>query len=256
MESLIDSKTKAILVNNPSNPTGSNYSRAHLLDILRVAHRHRLPIIADEIYAHMVWNGPFYALADLSDLVGGVPILSCGGIAKRFLVPGWRLGWVAIYDRHNAFKEVKEACNRLAQLLLGANSLVQAALPEILSKCDASYYDTLNRTLQNHSETIAKRCNAIPGLQATTPQGAMYLMVRVDCAMFGCKDDRDFAQKLLSESLVFVLPGACFQAPGFIRIVYCAPIAMLLEAADRMVDFCNRHRRASVVSATASTSGT
>ena len=100
---MIDANTVSIVVTNPSNPCGSVYSKKHLLDILAVAERHFLPIIGDEIYDGMVFKGQqFYSLASLSK---NVPILSCGGIAKRYLVPGWRVGWILIYDKNETFKK-------------------------------------------------------------------------------------------------------------------------------------------------------
>lgn len=120
MESLIDSNTVAILVNNPSNPCGSVYSKQHLLEIINVAKRHRLPIIADEVYGEMVRNSlirnrsyyrvwfikvfpgqEFYYMAQLSD---SVPILSCNALSKRFILPGWRFGWIAIHDPKDHLK--------------------------------------------------------------------------------------------------------------------------------------------------------
>lgn len=101
MESLISPKTRAILVNNPSNPCGSNYSAEHLKEILKLAEKHHLPIISDEIYAHMAFSGEkFHSLTELSD---NVPLLVCGGLAKRYMVPGWRVGWVTVCDRNGIF---------------------------------------------------------------------------------------------------------------------------------------------------------
>ena len=99
LNDLVDDKTVAILVNNPSNPCGSVYSKKHLLDIIRIAEKHKLPIIADEVYGDMVFPGnDFYYMAELSD---NVPILSCNAISKRFILPGWRFGWIAIHDPKN-----------------------------------------------------------------------------------------------------------------------------------------------------------
>lgn len=96
LDRLVDAKTKAILVNNPSNPCGSVYSKSHLESILRIAQKHHLPILADEIYWDMVFSDEkFIPLARLSQ---EVPIISIGAISKRFLVPGWRLGWIMIFD--------------------------------------------------------------------------------------------------------------------------------------------------------------
>ncbi|KAF4526292.1 hypothetical protein B566_EDAN013653 [Ephemera danica] len=106
LESVVDSNTAAIVVNNPSNPCGSVYSREHLADIVTVAERARVPIIADEIYEHFVFSDQqFHPMASVSR---NVPILSCSGLTKRFLVPGWRMGWIIIHDRNGVFdKEVR-----------------------------------------------------------------------------------------------------------------------------------------------------
>lgn len=118
LETLIDTRTRAVLINNPSNPCGAVYSEEHLQDLIDLCERHHLPIIADEIYADMVrrkrlfggeimryskvfTNNTFHFLGALSK---NVPILSCGGIAKRFICPGWRVGWIVIHDRHSLFQ--------------------------------------------------------------------------------------------------------------------------------------------------------
>lgn len=115
LDSLIDENTACILVNSPSNPCGSVYSKAHLLEILagtqtrsclthKVAEKHSLPIISDEIYAEMTFKGhEFHPIATLTKTV---PVLTTGGLAKRWLVPGWRVGWIFIHDRGNRFAQV------------------------------------------------------------------------------------------------------------------------------------------------------
>ena len=102
--SLVDDRTRAIVVNNPSNPCGSVYSRDHLQEIVDFAHRNRLPIIADEIYDDMVFaDQSFVPIAEVSSQV---PVLAIGGISKKYVAPGWRLGWVIIHDREDRFREV------------------------------------------------------------------------------------------------------------------------------------------------------
>ena len=102
MEQLIDNDSVAIVIVNPSNPCGSVYSKQHLLDILAVAEKHNLPIIADEIYNGLVFKGQHtYPIASLSK---NVPVLSCGGLGKKYLIPGWRVGWILIHDRNGRFK--------------------------------------------------------------------------------------------------------------------------------------------------------
>ena len=120
LESSIDAQTRAIIINNPSNPCGAVYTEAHLRALIQICERNHIPIIADEIYADMVrrvvhrdkrihcslsfqvfTNHSFHFLAALSEKV---PVLSCGGISKRFICPGWRVGWIAIHDRQNLFR--------------------------------------------------------------------------------------------------------------------------------------------------------
>ena len=104
LESLVDSSTRAILVNNPSNPCGSVFSKDHLMEILALAERHKLPIISDEVYEYMVFPpAVFHPLASLST---SVPILTCTGMAKKFIVPGWRIGWVLIHSPNQILDEV------------------------------------------------------------------------------------------------------------------------------------------------------
>ncbi|XP_063236901.1 tyrosine aminotransferase isoform X2 [Bacillus rossius redtenbacheri] len=107
MEQQIDKNTALLVVTNPSNPCGSVYSRRHLMDILEVARRNYLPVLADEIYEHMVFPGKeFISMGSLSQ---DVPILVCSGLAKRFLVPGWRIGWIIIHDRNGILQKENNA---------------------------------------------------------------------------------------------------------------------------------------------------
>lgn len=106
MESLIDENTAALILINPSNPCGSVFRREHLLDIIAIAEKYCVPIIADEIYEHFVFPGIEYH--SVSSLSQNVPVLTCGGLTKRFLVPGWRLGWIVIHDRNNVFDGIRK----------------------------------------------------------------------------------------------------------------------------------------------------
>ena len=100
MESIIDANTVAIVINNPSNPCGSVFDAKHLRAILDIAEKYCLPIIADEIYEHFVFEGSGKQYIPIAKLSKNVPVLSCGGLTKRYLVPGWRLGWITVHDRN------------------------------------------------------------------------------------------------------------------------------------------------------------
>lgn len=227
MESLMDENTSAMVVNNPSNPCGSVYSQEHLRAILAVAERHRVPVIADEIYGNMVFSGAtFFPMATLTDTV---PILAAGGIAKEFLVPGWRVGWLLVHDKKGAFAEVKPGLMRLSQLILGANAIVQSALPAILAPESGSaeamaleaFHAETTATLERHAALTVEAMLGVHGLRVVEPQGAMYVMIGIDPTAFkDIADDLEFTQKLLTEESVFMLPGQAFMMPMFARIVF------------------------------------
>ncbi|XP_076163991.1 tyrosine aminotransferase isoform X2 [Ptiloglossa arizonensis] len=240
LESQIDESTAAIIINNPSNPCGSVFSRDHTLDILDVAARYYIPIIADEIYEHMVFPGrTFHSLASLSS---EVPILSCSGLTKRFLVPGWRMGWIIIHDRQNVLeKEIRKALHCLSQRIIGSNTLIQGALPAILRNTPQKFYDDVMRTLHNHSKLAYNCIIKIPGLKPIMPDGAMYMMVYIDLPCFPeFNSDLEFVQQLLMEESVFCLPGQCFDYPSYMRLVITVPMDMLEEACRRIQQFCER----------------
>jgi tyrosine aminotransferase len=139
MESLINGKTRAILLNSPGNPCGNVFSKEHILDILKIAEHHKLPIIADEVYEHFVFPGvKFHPVASLST---NVPVLTCSGLTKRFLMPGIRMGWIVINDRAEKLGKVRRGLETIAGRNFGPSSVVQRALPKILGKIPQSFFD-------------------------------------------------------------------------------------------------------------------
>lgn len=139
MESSINEKTKAIIINNPGNPCGNVFSREHILEILDVAERHKIPIISDEVYEFFTFPGvKFYSTASLSI---NVPILTCSGLTKRFLLPGIRMGWLIINDRNNSFADVRLGLLNIAGRNFWPSSTVQLALPAILKNTPQEFFD-------------------------------------------------------------------------------------------------------------------
>ncbi|KAJ1967578.1 hypothetical protein IWQ62_001770 [Dispira parvispora] len=247
-ESLIDDNTAAVIINNPSNPCGSVFSRTHLLAILAVCERNHVPIIADEIYADIVFDSSategsienvFYPISSLTQTV---PILTVGGLAKQWLVPGWRMGWILIHDRQNLFSQVRKGLFALSTLILGPNTLIQAAIPDIFANVPSSFLQDTITTLSEHARVCQQRLAQIPGLKVVMPQGAMYMMVGLQMDEFRDIDnDVDFASRLNLEESVEVLPGQCFNYPNYFRIVLTPPVDKLEEACHRLERFCHHH---------------
>ncbi|PIO32536.1 hypothetical protein AB205_0192350 [Aquarana catesbeiana] len=241
MESLVDDKTACIIVNNPSNPCGSVFSKKHLQKIIAVASRQCVPILADEIYGDMVFEyGAFKALAPLST---NVPILSCGGLAKRWLVPGWRMGWILIHDRKDIFgKEIREGLVRLSQRILGPCTIVQGALDHIINRTPQHFYDNTINFIKSNADLCYNTLSTVPGLCPVRPAGAMYLMVGIDMEHFPeFESDVDFTERMISEQSVFCLPATCFEYPNYFRIVLTVPDELMVEACRRIREFCLEH---------------
>jgi tyrosine aminotransferase len=163
------------------------------------------------------------------------------------------LGWVVVYDRHGALADVRDGFYRLSQLILGANSLIQRAIPRILTPEQGSadersltaHREATIELLETNARFTFERLRTVPGLEPITPQGAMYVMVRVDADSFDdtINSGMDFVQALLDEEAVFVLPGKCFGVDSFFRIVFTAPIEVLRQAYDSIETFCTRHAK-------------
>jgi len=241
MEALIDQNTAAIVVNSPSNPCGSVFSVPHLKNILAIAEKYKVPIIADEIYEHFVFPGETYV--PIASLTTTVPVLSCSGLTKRFLVPGWRLGWIIIYDRNHVFdQEIRRGLMCMSQRIIGSNTFIQGALPTILKKTPKSFFENAINVIKQNAELAFKKLRNTPGLLPIMPRGAMYMMVKVDMDRFPqFTTDLQFIEKLVSEESVHCMPGKCFNYPGYMRLVLTLPINLLTQALDRIHSFCSRN---------------
>ncbi|OMH82842.1 Tyrosine aminotransferase [Zancudomyces culisetae] len=244
LESLIDSRTRAVLINNPSNPCGSNFSKEHLLDILALCEKYHIPVITDEIYHGMVFTGEvFYPLSTISE---SVPVLTVGGLAKQYLVPGWRVGWVTLHDPLKVFSPIKKGLSSLSDMLITVTSFIQKAIPAILdpSNVTEEFHADVRSRLEQHATICEQRLNSIPGLKAATkPQGSMYVMGLVDYSKFRPEvaDYFSFFHALKHEENVSILPGDLFDFPDSFRFVITPPPELLNEAFDRIHAFCTRH---------------
>ncbi|GAA5860630.1 hypothetical protein JCM1840_000323 [Sporobolomyces johnsonii] len=259
LESLIDENTAFVMLNNPSNPCGSNWSEAHLRDIAEVMARHQVVVIADEVYAGLAWDvsGPTPPSASAprvegkfnrgvftpyASICGSSPCLVVGAISKRWLAPGWRLGWIVVHDPLDVLSDVRSGLGKWAFRIQGPNSTMQRALPAILANTPESFYvDTMDK-LQKVGVELHARLSKIPGLKPLLPQGAMYLMCG-GLENFEFENDKAFITALHEEERVFILPGACFRLDGYMRFVTTTPLNVLMDACDRIEAFCFRHRK-------------
>ncbi|TPP42203.1 Aminotransferase class I and II family protein [Leishmania donovani] len=207
---MVDSHTKAFVIINPSNPCGSNFSRAHVSDIIDFCQQHQIPLISDEIYAEMVLNnGIFTSVADFDT---NVPRLILGGTAKYQVCPGWRVGWSILIDPMN--------------------------------EATAAGCDFATATLEAGAKVYARLLEHDIGISMEAPQASMFVMLKLNLSYFqDLKSDMEFYEKLLDEENVQVLPGEIFGMSGFLRATVSRPSAVLNEAVDRIIEFCERHKK-------------
>ena len=123
MEKLIDERTSCIVVNNPSNPCGSVYSKKHLEEIVALSDKHRVPLLADEVYHGLAYDASA-EFTSLAHVAPNTPMIRTGAISKIYCVPGWRLGWVIVHNKHGYFDDLIVNINKMSMVALHPNSLV------------------------------------------------------------------------------------------------------------------------------------
>jgi tyrosine aminotransferase len=241
---------------------------------LDFAAAHFLPVISDEIYGELVFAGEnFYPMANLNaqrarswtssspTSAGPVPLITIGGLAKRWLVPGWRIGWILLHDPEHLFKfDMARALRDVCTVALAPSSITQAAVPDILRDTQREWYATAIAVVERSARACADALSDVAGLTVVRPRGSLYMLVGVDASSFeGIVDEWDFVQKLVWEEAVFpgwsfhsrpqiglmdaAVPGRCFRYEGFMRIVTATKLEDLQEACVRLKAFCDRHRK-------------
>ena len=239
METLVNSRTKALVVVNPSNPCGSVYSHTHLSQLLAFAARHRLPVIADEVYGKMTFGDPFVSLGEIET---EVPVFVLGGLAKRWLVPGWRVGWGVIFDRADIAQEARLGIFKVKNMTLHPTTFLCNAIPSILETVPQGFYHQIAQKLKSNADFLYQRISQFPCLTMNRPQGTMYALISVDLTQFqDLHSSQELAEKLAWEQGVVVMPGECFLSAGSFRVVLCNSREVLAESCDRIAAFLQVH---------------
>ncbi|MBI2079519.1 aminotransferase class I/II-fold pyridoxal phosphate-dependent enzyme, partial [Candidatus Micrarchaeota archaeon] len=228
----INKYTKGILVINPNNPTGAVYSRKTLEGIVDIAGEFKLPILSDDAYEMLVFDGEY---TNLRDIHKDVPLVSGSSLSKNFIYPGARVGYLAFHG--SGWDGVKDAIQRLCNQRLSVNWEMQRAGVAAF-RGPKTHVNTFNSELKKRRDLLAKRINEINGLSMVAPKGAFYAYVKIE-DMKGHKNDWSFVRALLKEGVV-VVPGSGFSSilpPTYFRIVFLPSLEQLNEAMDRINKF-------------------
>ncbi|MEK6957521.1 MAG: aminotransferase class I/II-fold pyridoxal phosphate-dependent enzyme [archaeon] len=233
----VNKKTKAIVIINPNNPTGSVLSRKNLSELVNIAGEFDLPILADETYDQILYDGTeFVPLAGVSK---DVPVLSLGSISKTHLVPGFRAGWIYRKDPKGALDDYFEAMHRLCRLRLSNAGIGQVAIEAALNG-EQNHVKEMVAKLKKRRDLTFKRLNEIHGLSCVKPKGAFYAFPRINLPI---KSDKEFVIDLLKETGVLVVHGeGSGQKEGthHFRIVFLPPEETLSEAFNRIEGYIKK----------------
>ncbi|MEW6721789.1 MAG: aminotransferase class I/II-fold pyridoxal phosphate-dependent enzyme [Candidatus Micrarchaeota archaeon] len=234
----INRYTRAILVINPNNPTGAVYSRRTLQGIIDIAGEHKLPIISDDVYDQMVFDGE---MTRMREICNDVPVVCGNSLSKNYIYPGARVGYLAFHGE--GWGAVKEATQRLCNQRLSVNWEMQRAYIAAI-KGPHDHIDRFNMELRKRRDLLVKRVREIEGLSVAPPKGAFYSFIKVEGPW---KNDSDFVRGLLKFGVVTV-PGSGF-APNlkgkYFRLVFLPQLDTLDEAFNRIEKYMKSGRHGS-----------
>ncbi len=237
IKSKINEKTRAIIVINPNNPTGSNSTPETLKQIIDLALEHNLVIFADEIYDKLLMDGESHT--SLASLNSEVPVITFGGLSKNYLAPGFRIGWGIMSGNRSVLKNYIEAINKILRSRLSANHPIQYSIPVALDG-DQSHLEEVVQKLTKRRNLTMEMLNAIPGITCEAPRGAFYAFPRLHIN----NSDSHFVAELIKETGVVVVPGSGFgQVPGtqHFRVVFLPPEEILEKAYKSIGSFFEKY---------------
>jgi len=230
IKSKINKKTKAIILINPNNPTGSLYTTENLQAIIDLALEHNLVIFADEIYDKLLFDGKKHV--SIASMNKDVSCITFGGLSKNYMVPGFRIGWGIVSGRKEILSDYMEAINKILRARLSANHPEQYGI-KISLEGDQSHLTEANKKLTSRRNMTVEMLNSIPGISCVKPEGAFYAFPQ----LHGINSDAHFVSELIKETGVVVVPGSGFgQKPGtqHFRVVFL-PNEQILEKAYKAI---------------------
>ena len=237
LEAAITDKTKCLMLNNPSNPTGMIYSADELRALADVCVKHDLYILADEIYYQLIYDGvEFTSMASLGEEVKERTLL-VNGVSKSYAMTGWRVGYCA------ANKTLAKIMSNYLSHSTGAPSTISqwASVEALTGPQDG--IEAMRKAFLERRDYIVRRINEIPGVSCIVPNGAFYVMMNIEKlvgkTLVGklIENDDDFAVALLEKALVAVVPCSGFGMKNFVRWSYAASMENIQKGLDRLEKF-------------------
>ena len=239
LKKVISKKTKWLIINSPSNPTGSCYTEKELEELSEILIKNkRIYILSDDIYEHITYDGfKFFTIAQIDALKDRT--LTMNGVSKSYSMTGWRIGYGA------GPKEIIKAMAKIqSQSTTNPSSISQAAAVEALNGTQ-EFIKTRTESFKERRDFVVKSLNKIKGLTCFKPNGAFYVfpnckscLNKKDIKNNKIKTDKDFVESLLENAGVAVVQGSAFGLPGFFRISYATSMENLQKALAKIQEFC------------------
>ncbi len=233
IKSKITSKTIAICLISPNNPTGVVFNESSLKKLVEIANQHNLYIICDEIYDQIIFDQKFVGIGKVA---GDSPVIVLNGFSKVHLMSGWRIGYIA-FNQSSKLDALRENLPKLARVRIATNLPVQHAALESL-RGPQGYITEFVSELKKRRDLVVKRLNEMPGLSCPNPKGAFYAFPKIEDNRFGT--DKEFVQKLLETKGVLTVHGSGFgekYGSGHFRLVYLPSLEILDSAMNKIEDF-------------------
>ena len=237
LEDAITPKTKAIILNTPSNPTGMMYTADELKELAKIIVKHNIYVISDEIYEHLLYDGNTHtSIASFGEDIKDLTII-INGVSKTYAMTGWRIGFTASNE-----KIAKLMANVQSHTTSNPNSIAQAATVAALSG-PTDDLDAMKKAFDERRKYMVERINSIDGVSCRMPKGAFYVMMNIKqligktIAGVTINSANDFAQAFLDNCLVAVVPCNGFAAPEYVRWSYATSMENIKEGLDRLEKF-------------------
>ena len=244
MKKKVTSRTKAIVIINPNNPTGALYPKEILEQIVAIAREHQLMIFSDEIYDRLVMDDVEHIY--IASLAPDLFCVTFSGLSKSHMIAGFRIGWMILSGNKKVARDYIEGLNMLSNMRLCSNvpaqSIVQTALGDYQS---VKNYIVPGGRVYEQREYVYKALNDIPGISAVKPKAAFYIFPKIDVKKFNITNDEKFALDLLRDKKLLLINGRGFNwaDPDHFRVVYLPRIEVLEEAMGKLKDFLSYYKQ-------------
>ena len=244
IKSKITSKTKALVLINPNNPTGAVYSDDLLMQLIDIAREHKLLLLSDEIYEKILYDGITHT--SIGSLCDDVPIITFNGLAKTYRAAGLRMGWMVLSGRTSVMDDLRKGLEILSSMRLCANVPAQYAIQQAFGGVQS--IDSLinpGGRLYEQRDIAWRGLNDIEGISCKKPKGALYAFAKVDTALFNVKDDEKMMYDLLKAEKILLVHGRAFNwpDPDHFRLVFLPNKDDLSDAMIKMKRFFKDYRQ-------------